>query len=126
MPTFSSSGRVFGGLSVDRSVFRTLLPDAKWYVYAAGMVDPGDANVATLSLRYVENTTGTTHTLGSTTATGAGLVKFTLGPLDVFGTGGVPGGENVPVLQFHAVKDAGADGTVQAVTLWLRFLPAKQ
>lgn len=126
MPTFGTAGRTFGGLSVDRSVFRELLPDARWYVYAAGMVDPGDGNVATLSLIYVEDTTGTTHTLGSTTKTGAGLVKFDMGPFDVFGTSGVPAGEDVPVIQFKAAKDAGVDGTVSAVTLWVRFLPATQ
>jgi len=123
---FSTSGRLFGGVAVDRTVFRELLPDHRWYAYAAGLVDPGDANIATLSLVYVENTTSTTHTLGSTTKTGAGQVKFTLGPFDVFGTAGVPAGEDVPVVRFKAIKDAGVDGAVEAVTLWLRYLPRAQ
>lgn len=126
MPTFDTTGRLFGGVSVDRSVFRELLPDHKWYAYCAGLVNPGDANVATLSLVYVTDTTSTTYTLGSTTKTGSGLVKFHMGPFDVFGTASVPAGEDVPVIRLKAVKDAGVDGTVEAATIWLRYLPRAQ
>lgn len=126
MPTFTTSGKYFGGLAVDRSVFRRLLPDYRWYVYAAGLVNPGDANVATLSLRYQRDSTSTFDTLGSETFTGAGLVKFEMGPYDVFGTAGVPAGETIPIIRFHAAKDAGADGEVAAVTGWVRYLPRQQ
>src|SRR5439155_16507091 len=81
-----------GGVSVDRSVFRKVLPDHRWLVYAAGRVDPRDADGVIIALAYVEDDS-TAVSLGSVTLTGAGFVKQTLGPFDVFATAGVPAGE---------------------------------
>lgn len=122
---FSTTVVGLGGLTIDRVTFRELLPDYKWYVYAAGLVNPGDANVATLDLRYTKDDI-TTVVLGSTTATGAAWAKFSLGPFDVFGTATVPNTESIACVRFTAVKDAGATGSVQAVCIWTRFLPARQ
>lgn len=123
--TFDTSTTVLGGLSIDRFTFRELLPDRRWYVYAAGLVNPADANTATLALVYVKDDM-TTVSLGSTTKAGAGWVKFALGPFDVFGTATVPAAESIACVRFTAVKSAGAAGSVEAVCIWTRFLPAKQ
>lgn len=123
--TFSTAGRILGGWSVDRSVFRQRLPDARWYVYAAGLVNPGDANTATLTLRYVKDD-GTTVTLGTNASTGATLQKRVMGPFSLFGTGGVPAGETVVVIELHGVKSAGVDGTARHWTCWTRYLPSAQ
>lgn len=126
MPTFGTSGSTFGGFAVDRSVFRRLLPDYKWYLYAAGLVSAGDTNTATIKLIYVEDTTGTTHDLGSVTHNTASVVKKALGPIDLFAAAGVPNDEDVVVVRLYAEKDAGVDGTVDTWTVWLRLLPSQQ
>jgi hypothetical protein len=122
--TFGTSLTLFGGVAVDRDTFRRRLPDARWLAYAAGWVDPGDANTATISLRY-EKDDGTTVLLGSVTQAGAGRVKKLIGPVDVFGTGGVPAGEAVPMVRIAAQKAAGVNGTLENWTLWIRYLAPK-
>lgn len=124
MPTFTTTGKTFGGLSLDRTVFRKLLPDARWMVYAAGWVNPNDANTATISLVY-EKDDGSQVTLGSTTQAGSGKVKKGLGPFDVFGTAGVPA-EAIAVVRLMAQKTAGVDGTAEAWTMGYHFLPAQR
>jgi hypothetical protein len=114
-----------GGLVVDRSIFRTVLPDARWFVYAAGLVNPGDGNTATVALQYVKDT-GVLVMLGSATAVGAGWAKLSMGPFDVFGTAGVPAGETIPAIVMTAQKNAGVNGTLSAWTIWTRFLASKQ
>lgn len=126
MPTFDTSGQTFGGVAVDRSVFRELLPDHRWYLYAAGMVSAGDTNTATISLRYVKDD-ATTVTLGDTaTHSTATLTKKELGPIDLFAEAGVPNTENIVVVALHAIKASGANGTLGPWTLWLRLLPRRQ
>lgn len=126
MPTFDTTGQTFGGLVIDRSVFRELLPDWKWYLYAAGTVSAGDTNTATISLRYVKDD-ATTVTLGDTaTHNTATSTKKELGPIDLFAEAGVPATENIVVVALHAVKDTGANGTLGPWTLWLRLLPRRQ
>ena len=115
----------FGGLAIDRVTFRELLPDYKWYVYAAGIVYPGDTNTATLTLAYQKDD-ATYVSLGTTTKTGASWSKFTIGPLDVFATASVPSTESVVIVRFQAAKNTGVDGLVEAVCIWTRFLPARQ
>jgi hypothetical protein len=114
-----------GGIAVDRSIFRRLLPDARWVVYAAGLVNPQDANIATVSLVYTTDAIANV-TLGSVTATGAGFSKKSMGPFDVFGTGGVPAGETIPVIRLVMSKNAGTDALFQTWTIWLRLLANKQ
>lgn len=125
MPTFNTTGRTFSGLAVDRSVFRQRLPDARWFVYAAGWVNAGDTNVATVSLVY-EKDDGAQVTLGSVTHNTATKTKKVMGPFDVFATVGVPAGEQIPVVRLRASKASGADGTIESWVLWLRLLPARQ
>lgn len=124
MPTFDTSGQTFGGLVVDRSVFRNLLPDSKWYLYGAGEVNAGDTNTATVSLRYVKDDT-TTVNLGSTTHNTATATKKTIGPIDLFAAAGVPNTENIVEVVLHAVKNTGANGTLGPWNLWLRLLPSR-
>jgi hypothetical protein len=119
--TFDTTGAVFGGLAVDREVFRRRLPDYRWYVYAAGLVDPRDANTATLELVYHLDD-NTLVSLGSITQAGAGMVKRELGPFDVFNTPGVPAGETIPIVRLRATKTAGVPGEVVAWVIWNRFL----
>ena len=120
--TFSTAGKLFDGYAVNRSVFRELLPDHRWYLYAAGLVNPNDANTATISLRYQKYDT-TTVTLGSVTQAGSGLVKKSMGPFDLFAVGGVPMTETVVVIRLNAQKSAGVDGTIECWNIWLRLLP---
>jgi|SRR5215469_10722215 len=115
----------FGGIAVDRSVFRKLLPDARWLVYAAGLAAAGDANPLTVALSYRSDGGGVT-TLGSTTTSVAALTKVSLGPFDVFATGGVPAGETIPVIRLFASKGVGANGSIVAWNIWLRLLANKQ
>jgi hypothetical protein len=122
--TFGTSGTTFGGFAIDRAIFGRLLPDARWMVYAAGVVDPGDGNTATVSLVYQKDD-GTLVTLGSVAQTGGGATKKRLGPLDVFATGGVPAHEVVPIVRLRAQKNAGADGTVTAWSIWVRLQPRR-
>ena len=123
MPEFTTAGRTLGGLLIDRAEFRPRLADARWFVYAAGWVDPMDVNVATISIRY-ELDNKTQIVLGSVTASGAGFVKKAMGPFDMFATAGVPAGETIVALRLHAIKDLGVDGQIEAWTLYVRFLPA--
>lgn len=120
-----SGWTAYGGLTIDRSVFRELLPDYKWYVYAAGLVDPGDANTATIGLDYTKDNM-VSVSLGSTTKSGSGWVKFSMGPFDVFGTSGVPTTETVACVRLSAQKSGGTSGYLDAVCIWTRFLPARQ
>lgn len=123
MPTFTTAGRLFDGITVDRSVFQKRLPDARWLVYAAGLVSAGDTNIATVSLYYQKDDT-TLVLLGSVTHNTATPVKKVMGPFDVFATVGVPAGETVPMVRLHAIKNAGTDGTIEAWDLWLRLVAA--
>ncbi len=125
MAAFSTTPKTFGGFAIDRSVFRRLLPDERWVIYGAGLVDPGDGNTATISVVYQKDD-GTFVTLGSITQVGGGLTKRTIGPLDLYGTAGVPTNEGVPIVRLRAVKDAGTDGEVFTWSLFLRLLPARQ
>lgn len=125
MPTFDTTGRTFSGLAVDRSVFQKRLPDARWLVYAAGWVNAGDANVATISLVY-EKDDGSQVMLGSVTHNTGTKTKKVMGPFDVFATVGVPAGEQVPMVRLKAVKSSGADGTIENWTIYLRLLAARQ
>lgn len=125
MSAFGTSGTAFGGGSIDRSVFRTLLPDWKWYVYAAGRVNAGDTNVATVFLQQLEDD-GTVNTLGSVTHNTATTTKKAMGPFDLFATAGVPNTEDIVTLRLFAQKDTGADGAVTDWTIWLRLLPARR
>lgn len=122
MPTFSTTPTLFGGYALERATFRELQADHRWYVYAAGWVDPKDVNQATVSLVY-EKDDQSIITLGSVTQTGSGRVKKKMGPFDVFATAGVPAGEEVPIIRLRAVKNAGIDGELDGWTLWVRHLP---
>jgi hypothetical protein len=125
MATFGTSAKTYGGFAVDRAVFRRLLPDDRWLVYAAGLLSAGDANTATARLVYQKDN-GTQIALGMATTTGSTEVKSRIGPVDLFGTAGVPAGEDVPVIRMQFQKDAGVDGTCLAWNIWLRFLPANR
>lgn len=125
MPQFGTTARLFGGLAIDRAYFRTRLPDFQWRVRAAGLVNPGDANQATLALGYVSNA-GTFFVLGSAAFSGAGVQKFTLGPFDVFNPAiGHPLGEPVPIVRLRAVKNAGVNGDLAVANLWFEIVPAR-
>ncbi len=123
MPTFGTSPVTFGAIAVDRAVFRRLLPDARWLVYAAGWCDPGDGNDAIVELIY-ERDDESVVVLGAATFSGAGRSKRLLGPVDLFATSGVPAGEAVPMIRLRARKTAGLDGSLDGWVAWLRLLPA--
>lgn len=123
MPAFGTSARLFGSYAMDRSIFRELQADSRWYFYAAGWLDPKDGNIATVSLVY-EKDDGTQLVLGSVTQAGSGRVKKSMGPFDLFATAGVPAGETIPIVRLRAVKDAGVDGEIDGWCLWVRHLPA--
>ncbi len=114
-----------GAISVDRAVFRRLLPDDRWYVYAAGRVDPSDNDGVTVELAYVKDD-NTAVVLGGATWTGAGMLKKALGPFDLFGTVGVPRTENIVVVRLQATKLVASTAEMRDWTLWLRLLPSKQ
>lgn len=124
MATFTTAGRILGGKSIDRATLRARLPHARWLLYAAGLVNAGDTNIATLTLRYVKND-GTTVPIGSVTHNANTLVKKAMGPFDLFATAGVPG-ENIVTVELFGQKNAGADGTARDWTLWTRYLPSRQ
>jgi hypothetical protein len=116
---------ILGGIAVDRSIFRKLLPDARWLVYAAGFAAANDANTLSMSLVYqLDNTT--LQQLGVVSTTTAGFIKLSMGPFDVFATGGVPAGETIPVIRLRGIKVAGANGSFVAWNIWLRLLANKQ
>lgn len=108
-----------GGCHVDRTVFRKLLPDDRWLIYAAGEVNPGDGNALTITLRY-SAANGTLTTLGTIGPTGAGVTKVAMGPFDVFAT--VPPTDPIPGFVLQAAKAAGVNGTAARWCLWLRLL----
>ncbi len=123
MPTFGTSARLFGAYAVDRNLSQEIQADDQWLVYAAGWVNPKDANQATVSIVY-EKDDQSVIVLGSVTQSSAGRVKKYMGPFDVFATAGVPAGETVPILRLQASKDAGVDGELDGWTLWVRHIPA--
>lgn len=126
MPSsFGTTERLFAGFAVDRSVFRKTLPDARWLVYAAGWLNPGDGNTATVRLAY-EKDDGTLATLATLAQVGGGRLKAKLGPADLFGSAGVPAGETIAMIRLGAVKNTGVNGTVENWTIWVRFLAPKQ
>lgn len=114
----------FGGVAVDRSVFRRLLPDARWAIYAAGYLETNDGSNATVGLAY-QTDAGALVSLGTVTVSTPGG-KFALGPFDLFGTGGVPNTETVPIIRLTAQKAAGVNGEIMASCVWVRYLPSKQ
>jgi len=121
-------GTVYGGLAVDRSIFRKLQQDARWFVYAAGWVKTDGAHAVTLGLQY-EKDNAAVVVLGTLVAAATGAyTKRAFGPFDVFGTAGVPAGETIPIVTLTATVAAGGAGTafVRDWNLWVRLLPAKQ
>lgn len=125
MPTFGTSKRSFGGLAIDRSVFREKLPDETWVLWAAGLVNAGDTNVATVSLEYQKDD-ATYVSLGTVTHNTATTTKKTIGPIDLFANGSVPQKtEDVVMVRVRAVKDTGADGTLENWNLWLELRPRR-
>lgn len=123
-PSVLTGTNAWVGVAVDRATFRKRLKDKRWALYAAGALDNGDANGTTLTLVYVKDD-GSLVTLGTPTTVpgGAGFQKIMLGPVDVFGSAGVPAGESVPMLGLTAQKAAGANGALTGWCLWLRLLP---
>lgn len=121
-PTLATN--TFGGIAVDRSDFRRRLRDNRWIVSAAGWVDTGDGNGATLQLVYVRDN-GTFVVLGTLVVPGGTVSKMTFGPFDVFATVGVPAGEQIPVVALTAQKASGANGVLFVWDVWLRLLPSK-
>ena len=115
----------FGACIMDRSVFRTVLPDFKWYVYAAGLADPGDGNNLHIALVYIKDDT-TAVVLGTGTFSGAGMAKRSIGPFDVFATAGVPPGETLPLIRVAVDKVSGTAATVDAWAIMLRLFPFRQ
>jgi hypothetical protein len=113
-------GQFFGGVLVDRSWSRTVLPDRQWVVRAAGFINPTDANGVTIDLNYTSDALATTS-LGSVTLTGAGVVKARLGPFDVFATGGVPSGETIPAIRLRAIKLVSGTATILHWDIWLEL-----
>jgi hypothetical protein len=123
MAAFGTAGRRFGGYVIDRAVFRELLPEHRILVYAAGIVDPGDGNNATISLRYLTDAIAAV-TLGTVVRSGAGPVKVAMGPFDLFATVGVPAGEQILAIDLHAIKNAGTNGVLWPWNIHIRRLPA--
>lgn len=125
MATFGTSTRTFGGLAIDRSVFREKLPDETWVLWAAGWVNAGDTNVATVSLAYQKDDASYVS-LGTVTHNTATATKKTIGPIDLFANGSVPQKtETVVMVRLRAVKDTGADGEVENWTVWLELRPRR-
>lgn len=122
MPTFGTTAKLFGGYTLKRSLMRTLQADHRWLVSAGGWVDPKDANTATVSIVY-EKDDQSVVVLGSVSKTGSGREKTWIEECDVFGTPGVPAGEEIPIIRFRAVKDAGVEGEVDGWALWIRHQP---
>jgi hypothetical protein len=109
----------FGGITVDRSWSRSMIPNTQWLARAAGFLDPSDANGVTVSLFYQKDNLAVV-TLGSATFTGAGFVKASLGPFDVFGTGGVPT-ETIAAVRLGATKLVGGTAGLTAWTVWIEL-----
>lgn len=122
--------QTFGGMTFDRRVFRALLPDERLYVYAAGIVEPADANGCKIEIEYIPGVdggvVGAAVLLGTETYVGAGVTKQALGPFDVYGTGGTSKADDVTVIQLKVTKLIGATTTVADWCLWARFLSSKQ
>lgn len=121
-------GVVYGGLAVDRSVFRMLQPDARWLVYGAGWVNPTDgANGVTITIQYETDAPGTVVVLGTLAVpAGVAYVKRALGPFDIFNTATVPQGETIPIITLKATKLTAGTGELRDWCLWFRFLAPKQ
>lgn len=125
MPTFGTTPVVFGGCVIDRVRFRRKLPDDRWYVYAAGLVNPGDGSTATIELVYQKDD-NTFVAIGSTTQAGAGEVKKVMGPFSLFDTPGVPSNELIPVIRIRASKSGGVEGTLKTWHVFVELLPSIQ
>src|SRR5689334_16110332 len=82
-PTAAGAGtKLWVGVAVDRPTFRRRLKDARWAVYAAGLVNTRDANTAVIGLQYVKDD-GMLVPLGvSLVPAGPGFTKWMLGPFD--------------------------------------------
>jgi hypothetical protein len=65
-------------------------------------------------------------TLGGTAVvvTGAGFAKVTIGPVDLFGSAGVPPDEHIVMVRLKFIKNAGVPGEWQNWNLWLELLPS--
>lgn len=123
MATFGTSVQRYGGLAIDRSVFRTKVPDGQWVLWAAGLVNAGDTNVATVSLQYQDDSNNFTS-LGTVTHNTATTTKKTIGPVDLFAA--VTPDEDVVIVRLCAVKDSGADGTIECWNIWVEWRPPRQ
>lgn len=117
--------QVFGGCAVDRTRFRTRLPDDRWIITAYGVVGPGDVNGVDLDLVYTTDAIATVS-LGGATFTGGAPLKGSLGPFDLFATPGVPQGETIPIVALRATKKVGGNATLAQWCIWIEFLPSKQ
>ena len=117
-PAFPATN-IWGALAVDRNEFRRIVPDRRWYLYAAGLVHPHDANTATVALQYLDNS-GTLTSIGTVTQAGNAYVKRVMGPFDLFTV--VNNTEAIPVIALTAQKSAGANGSLFGWTMWVRYL----
>lgn len=123
MPTFSTSKQRYGGVAIDRSVFREKHPDGQWVLWAAGLVNAGDTNVATVSLEYQDDSNAFTS-IGTVTHNTATTTKKTIGPVDLFAA--AVNTEDVVVVRLCAIKDTGSDGTVECWNIWIEWRPPRQ
>lgn len=113
-----------GGFTIPWKTLRTLLPDDRWAIYAAGWVSaPGPAVVATIAYQKDD---GTYVPVGSTTLPLNG--KAEIGPFPVRGTfaiaAGVPAGEDIISVALRAaLATTGTAANLYRWTMWLRMTP---
>lgn len=118
-----TGGLSLGGVAWDRVVTADYVPGVgRWLVWASGLVDPADANGGTVALVYQKDNLAVV-TLVSGTWTGAGFVKKTIGPVDVFATAGVPAGETLPIVRLVATKATSGTMGLTAWTIWSVWIP---
>jgi hypothetical protein len=119
----TTSPAVLGGFMIPWATLRTLLPDARWAIYAAGWVDqPGPAVIA--SVAYERNN-GSLVPFGTATLVAG---KNEIGPYPLRGTfadaAGVPKDEDIiSVVLRGQLAATGTAGSMRRWTLWLRMSP---
>ena len=123
----STTPTLLGGFTIPWDVFRPLLPDDRWAIYAAGIVvAPGPS--VTLTVSYQKDNGALVPIGTATIAPTASEHKAEIGPFPARGAFavplGVPAGENIiSVVLGAALSAAGTAATMKRWTMWLRMTP---
>lgn len=123
---FAAGTVPYGGLIINRQIFRERLPDDNWIAYAAGWADPGDATGMQIDIVYQQDSSATVGLAGGSVALmGVGVQKWSMGPAFVYPPQGpITPKETIACLRLQVTKLVGGVCMIHPPwQIWVRCIP---